>query len=314
MCITRIFHTFLLCISFPALWAQVPEPFRSGNKWGYRLNGEAIIPPQYDTAFPFDRTGSLAMVANRHPKRTEVHPLTGEEKQAMDYYFVDRHNTKLSLKPEQKADSVWTFPAQQELQLNYLSGSPVFKILYKRKVWLFNKQGRQLSQGYDDLYQAGRGERFFITETYSEWEGDIVRIKGLVDTSGKVIVNCEKKQIRINAEDSLIYACSAIFNRRLSDDVFDYNGRLIYSNSHHIEFAAKDLFIYRLYEPKEVFMAANRAGKDLYGIEGQRFYDLKHRKALIVDKENWFLMNLQTGKKQKINKEAFLALIYHFIE
>lgn len=296
-----------------SLHGQAPEPYLAGNKWGYKLKGEVLIRPQYDTAFPFDRTGSVAMAGIKNASRTEINPLTGEEKQVTDYCFINRNNIRLSLKLQGPSDSVSVFPAQQELSLDYLSAASVFKVLYGQKVWLFNKQGKQLSAGFDDLYPAGTGSRFFITETYSEWDKEVVRIKGLIDTNGRTIVNCEKKHIRINAEDSVIYTCSAIFNRRLSDEAFDYKGAMIYSNKHHMEFAAKELYVYVLYEPKELFVVANKT-KDLYSIEGQHFYDLKHKKALIVDQDTWLLVNLQTGKKQKVNKEAYWALTYKFME
>lgn len=253
------------------------------------------------------------MVGIRNKSLTEINPLTGEEKHVTDYCFINRDNIRLSLKLQASSDSVTVFPAQQELNLGYLSASPVFKVLYGQKVWLFNKQGKQLSAGFDDMYPAGAESRFFITETYSEWDKEVVRVKGLIDTSGRTIISCEKKHIRINTEDSVIYACSAIFNRRLSDDVFDYKGSLVYSNKHHIEFAAKGLYVYVLYEPKELFVVAGKT-KDLYRIEGQHFYDLKHKKALIVDRDSWLLVNLQTGKKQKVNQEAFWTLTYKFME
>lgn len=309
----QIFHTIILCLLTVCLPAQVPQPFISGTKWGYKLNGKVLIAPQYDTAFPFDNTGSIAMAGISYKGRTEINQLTGEEKQQTDYVFINRNNTRLGLGRKGFADSVTAFSAQQELHLNYLSASPVFKILYQQKVWLFNKHGKQLSEGYDNIYAADTDGRFFMTETYSERDKEVVRIKGLIDSSGRTIVNCEKKHIRINAADSIIYTCSAIFNRRLSDDVFDYRGKLIYSNKNHLEFAAKDLYIYKLYEPKEVFMVANNT-KDLYGIEGQHIYDLKHKKMLIVDRDTWVFVNLQTGKKQKVDQEAFWTLCYKLVE
>ncbi len=311
--IRRIFHIITLCFLASCLWAQVPEPYREGIKWGYRLNDQVLIMPQYDTAFPFDRTGRIAMAGIRNTSRTEINPLTGEENYRTDYCFINRHNIRLSLKLPASPDSVSVFPAQQELSLGYLSASSVFKVLYGQKVWLFSKQGKQLSAGFDDIYPTGAESRFFITETYSEWDKEVVRVKGLIDTSGRIIVNCEKKHIRINAEDSVIYACSAIFNRQLSDEVFDYKGSLVYSSKHHIEFAAKDVYIYVLYEPKELFVVAGKT-KDLYRIEGQHFYHLKHKKGLIVDGDTWLLVNLQTGKKQRVNKAAFLDLCYIFME
>lgn len=276
-----------------------------GGKWGYRLGTNTIITPQYDTAFAFAPGGAFAMVGNRRVDRTEIDPLTGEERQSFDYYFIRPDNTKLVLVAGKDSTSV--FPDQQELCLNYLYSAPVFKVLYGKKVWLFAKNGRQLSGGYDDIYAVPDGGRFYITESYNEWEKEIVRVKGLIDTSGKQIVNCEKRQIHINTEDSLIYTCSTVFNRRLSDEVFDYDGNVVYSNKNHIEFAAKKIFVYRLFEPKELFMVSN-GSKDLFGVEGEHFYPLKDRMALVTGASNWFLVNLQTGKKQRVNNGTVLTL------
>lgn len=253
------------------------------------------------------------MAGNRNTAHMAINPLTGQESPQMDYYFIDRNNRRISLKTEAGKDSISVFPEQQELALNYQNALPVFKVLFHKKVWLFTKTGRQLSEGFDDLFPAGT-DGFYITETYHEWDKEVVRLKGLVDQQGQTIVKYIKKHVHINAEDSLVYTCSAAYNRRLSDEVFDYRGKLVYSNQNHIEFASKQVYVYKLYDPKEVFVFGNQAGKDLYSIEGERFYYLKQKKALVVNKDTWLLVNLQTGKKQKINKSACLGLIYTFME
>lgn len=253
------------------------------------------------------------MAGNRSKAHTAINPLTGEESRLMDYYFIDQANRRIALKTEAGKDSTSAFPDQQELALNYQNPSPVFQVLFNKKVWLFAKTGRQLSEGFDDLFPAGT-DGFYITEMYNEWDKEVVRQKGLVDKEGQIIVKCTKKQIHINTEDSLVYTCSAIFNKRLSDEVFDYRGNLVYSNKNHIEFASKQVYVYKLYEPKEVFVFGNQSGKDLYSIEGEQFYYLKQKKALVVNKDIWLLVNLQNGKKQKVNKSAYLSLIYTLTE
>jgi hypothetical protein len=293
--------------------AQVPEPFLYNHQWGYKTKDGVIIKPQYDTAFAFDGSGSVAMVGIKNKLKTEVNPLTGEEKQVTDYYFINHSNTKLKIKTGESADSISAFPDQQELSGNYQNKTTAFKILYNHKVWLYSKTGRQLSTGFDDIFPSAQS-RFYVTETYTELDNEVVRSKGLIDTNGRVIVNCEKKHIHINGEDSIIYTCSAIFNKRLSDEVFNYNGKVIYTNKNHIEFASKHTYVYKLYDPKEVYMFENSTSKELYGIEGEQFYYLEQQKALVVNKDIWLLVNLETGKKQKVNKEAFNSLVYKLTE
>jgi hypothetical protein len=293
--------------------AQVPEPFFDQHQWGYRSKTGIIITPQYDTAFAFDKSGRIAMVGNKNALKTEVNLLTGEETQVTDYYFINLYNTKLKLKVGNAPDSVTAFPNQQELTGNYRNQTAAFKILYNHKVWLFSKAGRQLSEGYDDIFPSPIS-RFYFIETYTEWDNEVVRSKGLIDINGRLIVACEKKHIHINVEDSIIYACSAIFNKRLSDEVFDYHGKMIYTNKNHIEFASRHIYVYKLYDPKEVYMFENRATKELFSIEGEQFYYLQRQKALIVNKDSWSLVNLETGKKQKVNKDAFNSLIYKLTE
>ena len=289
--------------------AQSPVVYSANHKWGYTINNSVAIKAQYDTAFAFDKSGSIAMVGNKNLLRTVINPLTGEETTTIDYYFITKNNTRIKLKNESQADSISAFPDQQELKLNYINDLNVFEIVFNNKVWLFHKNGKQLSAGFDDIFQSELN-RFYVTEIYTEWDQEIVRSKGLIDTSGKTIIKCEKKHIHFNVEDSIIYCCSAIFNKKLSDEVLDYKGNMLYENKNHIEFASARAYVYKLYEPEEVFMIESPAKKDLYGMQGESFYYLKQNKALVVNKDVWTLVNLQTGKKQKVNKDAFYNTIY----
>ncbi len=287
--------------------AQTLLPYKVNNKWGYKT-ASPVIQPQYDTAFAFDQQDRIAMVGNKNNSKTLINPLTGEETAVIDYYFITDKNVKLKLKEAQSKDSISAFPNQEELKLDYLNTSSRFKVLYNNKVYLFNKAGKQLSYGFDNIVKSDI-DRFYITELYTESSGDIVRSKGLIDTTGKTIIKCENKHITINTEDSVIYCCSAVFNRSISDEVYNYSGTVIYTNKNHIEFSSKHIHVYKLYEPKIIYMIADDIKKDEFGIEGEDFYYLDHNKALIVNKENWILVNLETGKKQKVNKELYLSTI-----
>ncbi len=238
-----------------------------------------------------------------------VNPLSGEEEFAYDYFYIDNKNNKIKLLAEHFPDSLFSFPYQQELQFDYLDSSNYFKILFQSKLYLFSKQGRQLSTGYDNINETN-AKGYFETENYSEFEKKIVRIKGLIDSTGLVIVKCKYHKISINKEDSSIYCCSSVYNKPLNDDVFNYQGQLIYTNKNHIEFSSKTIHVVKSYYPNEVFILENSIIKDSYNFDGDDFFYLKKNKALLINKTNWYFVDLISRKKQRIDKEAYFQNLF----
>lgn len=293
--------------------AQTILPFYENQKWGYKEKNKTIIVAEYDTAFPFDKTTRIALVANKNELNKVVNPLTGEEEIAFDYFYIDKKNNKIKLLAEHFPDSMFTFPDQQELQSNYLDSSNYFKILFQNKLYLFSKNGVQLSNGYDNICPAKK-LGFFETENNSEIDKKIIRTKGLIDSTGLILVKCRYNEVVINAEDSVIYCCSAVYNTKTNDDVYNYKGKLIYTNKKHIEFSSKTIHVLKTYEPDELFIIENYLTKENYEIKGNSFYYLKNSKALIVNKENWFILDLLTKKRQKVDKETYFSNLYKMLE
>ncbi len=240
--------------------AQTLTPFKLNHKWGYKIGNSIIIKPEYDTAFTFDETNQIAMTGNRNLLVTGINPLTGAEIPTIDYYFINPQNQKIKLKSSQSIDSAFVFPNQEELSGNYINNSHWFKILFHNKVYLFRKNGKQLTAGFENIYNSPL-EQFFITESDIKRYNDVKRAKGLIDSTGKTIIKCENKHIEINTEDSVIYCCSAVFGVKLSDDVFDYHGNIIYTNKNHIEFSSGNIHVSKLFEPKVLYMIENTAKK-----------------------------------------------------
>ncbi|MES2568027.1 MAG: hypothetical protein V4565_14225 [Bacteroidota bacterium] len=263
-----------------------------------------VIPNDYDTAFVFDKTNQIALVANRNEFNKTVNPLTGEEEITLDYFYINSKNIRLRLLAENFPDSMFTFPDQQELQFNYQDSSDYFKILFQNKLYLFSKKGRQLSYGYDNITPS-KLMGFFETENNSEFDKKIIRMVGLIDNNGTTLVKCKYHDVVINIEDSVIYCCSAVYNSKSNDDVYDYKGNLIYSNKKHIEFSSRTLHVLKTYEPKELFIIENNLTKENYEVEGNLFYYLKENKAMIVNKDNWFVIDLKTKKRQKVDREQY---------
>lgn len=295
------------------LVSQIITPFKENNKWGYKKGGIVSIAPEYDTAFIFDKTQQIALVANKSQFNKEVNPITGEEEYAYDYNYIDCKNNKLKLLAEHFPDSMFVFPNQQELQFIYMDSSNYFKILFQSKLYLFSKKGKQLSSGFDNITET-KAKGYFETENNVEYEKQLLRIKGLVDSTGLEVVKCKYNHVAINQEDSSIYCCSAVYNNKLNDDVFNYKGKLIYTNPNHIAFSSKTIHVMKLYVPKEEFIVENTITKDTYNFDGDRFFYLKKDKALLVNKENWYVVDIKTQKKHKVDKEEYFSNLFMMIK
>jgi len=272
-----------------------------------------VIVPEYDTAFPFDKTNQIALVSNKNEFNKEVNPLTGEEEVVYDYFFIDSKNNKVKLLVENFPDSMFTFGHQQELQFNYQDSSNYFKILFQNKLYLVSKKGKQISSGFDNISES-KAKGYFETEKYVEFNKEIIRTKGLVDSTGLEVIKCKYHTVAINTEDSIIYCCSAVYNSKLNDDVYNYKGKLIYSNKNHIEYSSKTIHVLKRYEPNESFVIENSVTNNNYDIDGNLFVYLKKNKALVINKDNWFIIDISTKKRQKIDKDEYFQNLYRMIE
>lgn len=292
--------------------SQTIVPFCDQKKWGYKLGTQIIISPQYDTVFSFDKTNRIALVANKNEINKEVNPITGEEHITYNYHYINSYNTKIKLFAEHFPDSVFIFPNQQELQFSYLDTTPYFKILFHEKLYLFNKSGKQLSVGYDNISNT-KLNFFFETENTIEIFKKTFRLKGLIDTAGVDIVKCKYHKISLNTEDSVVFCCSSVYNTKSNDDVFNYKGQLIYTNKKHIVFSSKQTHIMKEFEPKELYILENEPLNKPQIIVGEEIVYLKNNKALLINKNDWYLVDIATQKKQKIDKESYFYNLFKII-
>lgn len=286
--------------------SQTIIPFKNNGKWGYKRNSIEIISPEYDTAFTFDKTNQIALVANKSQFNKEVNPITGEEELTYDYSYINQKNNKVKLLAEHFPDSMFVFPNQQELQFSYRDSSSYFKILFQDKLYLFHKSGKQLSSGFDNITET-KAKGYFETENTVEFEKQLLRIKGLVDSTGFEVVKCKYNHVTVNKEDSSIYCCSAVYNNKLNDDVYNYKGKIIYTHPKHIAFSSRTIHVMKSYVPKEEYAIENTITGDTYYLDGQNFSYLKKNKALLINNDNWYVLDLITRKKQKVDKEDYFS-------
>lgn len=270
-----------------------------------------VITAEYDTVFAFDKTNQIALVANKNEFNKTVNPLTGLEEIGFDYFYINLLNQKIKVLAEHFPDSMFTFSNQQELQNNYQDASPYFKILFQGKLYLFSKNGIQLSRGFDNIIET-KAKGYFETENNILFEKKVLRIKGLIDSTGFEVVKCKYYEVAINKEDSSIYCCSAVYNNKLNDDVYNYKGNIIFKHSKHIAFSSKTIHVMKSYIPKEEYMIENSVTGDIYYVDGDYFYYLKKNKALLINKDNWYVIDLISRKKQKVDKEDYFYNLLKF--
>jgi hypothetical protein len=287
------------------LFSQAMLPFIENQKWGYKLGQKIIIEAAYDTVFAFDKTNQIAMVANKSKLNKSINPLSGQEEFSYDYHYIDQKNNKIKLMAGVTSDSVFTFSNQQEFQSAYRDSSGYFKILHEGKVYLMSKKGKQLSPGFENITET-KTKGYFETENYAKFEKKVVRVKGLIDSTGLQVVKCKYHQIKINPEDSSVYCCSAVFDAKQNDDVFNYKGKLIYSSQKHIEFSSKTLHVVKSYSPREEFIVDNSITGEKYYLEGTKFRYIQKNRALLIHNKNCYLIDLVTQKRQKLDKEAYM--------
>lgn len=185
-----------------------------------------------------------------------------------------------------------------------MDSNNVFKLLFQSKVYLISKNGKQLSSGYDNIIES-ENKLFYFSENNSEIDKNILKSIGLIDTLGRTLIDCKYKHIEFNSEDSSIYCCSAVFSNKQNDDVYDYNGKIIYTNRKHISYSSKQIHIMKLYEPKSSFLIENSEKNTSKIISGTEFHYISNDFGLLIDDENWYILNVKTFDKKKINKENF---------
>ncbi len=268
------------------------------------MGSEIKIKAQYDSVFPFNKNNNLALVYIKNKNNIKTNRLLGQEEIQLDYFYINSSNKKIKLKADNFPDSVSVFENQFEFQKQYLDTNAVFKLLFQNKVYLFSKKGVQLSKGFDNIIEC-KNRQFYIIENNSEIDKTILKSVGLIDVFGRELIKCKYKHIEFNIEDSSIYCCSAVFSNKQNDDVYDYNGKLIFTDRKHISFSSKLIHVMKLYEPKPSFLIENEKNNTTKTLIGNEFHYLGHNNVLIVDDDNWYIVNMITFERKKVKKENF---------
>jgi hypothetical protein len=186
-------------------------------------------------------------------------------------------------------------------------------ILFQDKVYLFSKNGKQLTQGFDNIYFQEK-LKGFVLENIIEKSGKQYVLKGLYNAESDISIPSKYKTIELNLTDSLYFCCSAVFDNSKNDDVYNYKGKHIAYSPEHIEFASKNCLITKLYQPKTEFLINDKKQNKNYSIEGDELIPLKNNHCVIIAKNNYTLINLNNHKRSKVNESEIYNIIFALIE
>ena len=252
------------------------------------------------------------MVCIKNTQKKIVNHSSINENGQLDCFYINAINQKFKIKDNRFTDSVFVFDYQFNFERQYLDAVSCFKLVYKNKIFLISKSGKQLSNGFDNISKSCFSE-FYIVESNLEFEGKVIILKGLIDTLGNKIIDAKYKHIKFNREDSSIYCCHAILNNKQNDDVYDFKGVLIFSCKKHIAFSSKNIHILNVYEPKQAFLIESLNPKFSKIIEGTYICYLGKNITFLIDNDNWYLLNITNFEKQKINKKSFNKSMFQII-
>ena len=63
-----------------------------------------------------------------------------------------------------------------------------------------------------------------------------------------------------------------------------------------------------------MFIIDNSITKDEYDFDGEAFYYLKKNKALLINKDNWYLIDIKTRKRIKVDKEDYFNKLFNLMK
>lgn len=204
-------------------------------------------------------------------------------------------------------------PFQQEFHLKYIGTNPFIYILFQDKMYLFTKEGKQLTIGYDHIYLQEKLKGYVLENTI-EKSGKQYLLKGLYNYDSNNSIPNKYKNIELNLTDSIYFCCSAVFDNLKNDDVYNYKGKLIAYSPEHIEFASKNCLITKIYQPKTYFLVDDKKQNKNYSIDGDELIPLKNNHCLIFSKNNYTLLNLITHKRIKVNESEIYNIIFALID
>lgn len=257
-----------------------------------------LVAPLYDTVFNFDSTSKICLVCFKSKSAT-ASKFIKVIKTSYSCNYLDRNSKKLVIR-NAAGDTNSVFSVSKNIVEEYAGNTPYFKAVTKGKKYLITKDFKQLTfNDYHDIRFCDEPS-FYITQNLNEAE---VMVTGLVNRREEVIVPYLYSDIQVNAQDSLIIACSAGVRRNAGDDIYNYEGKIVESSYKHVVLATHHYLVLKVYEPKEYYVIHNLTTKEEKNLIADELIVYQHDEVAIRIKNEWYIYDLVSNQKKPLKKE-----------
>lgn len=270
------------------------QTFKENQKWGIAKNDSVIIPAIYDTVFNFDQSGKVCLACFKS-KTTNNSKIIKVTTTVFHCNYLSPLSKRLILKTRIK-DTCSVFVLEKNTFANYTTNDTLFKVKAKNHMYLVSKNFKQLSyKPYVDIDLCDE-PGFYVAQDLNEVD---VPMHGLINSKEDIIIPFKYSGVKVNPDDSLVMVCGTGYGAGAEDYVFDYSGKKINSNRHHIDLATKNYIVLKLFDPIEKFIIYCNESKEETELLADETKYYSGDKILIRIKTEWYIYDLKT-KNQKL--------------
>ena len=288
----KLFFILFSIVLFSKLSAQ-SQVFKSGAKWGIKLNDKTIIDAVYDTIFNFDVTNKVCLACDKS-KTANANRFIKLVTTTYACNYLNFNKKVLTIKND-KGDTTSIFSLTKNSVKELYDNKNYFVVSFKNEKYLVDKSFNQITfKGYYNITLSPE-PNFLIIEEKQE-SGEI--LTGLINLKEEKIIDLNYSGIKINTIDSLIAACSSGIRVGADDDVFDYSGKKLYSFKRHIDIATKKFTIHKIFVPNEYYIIYNMATKEEKILNASEIKLLNQNELVIKLRNDYYIYNLTTNEKK----------------
>lgn len=289
-------HIFFILLVHGSIISQT-IPFKDAGKWGIKGNDGVIIKPLYDSIINFDSTGKTCLACYKTMAASANKFIKTYVKTYLCNY-LNPNGKYLTIKT-MSGDTTSVFTLHKYTARQFSENKNYFAVSVKSKKYLVDREFNQVTvNGYYDINFSAEPS-FLVTRITND--GATI-YTGLINFKEEQIIPYLYSDIKVNAVDSIIIACSGNVRPNSDDDLYNYKGKKTGSYRRHIEFATKNFVVHKLYDPKEYFVIYNVETKEEKSLFADEALLRNEEELLVKIKNEWYIYDLLKGEKRPVKQ------------
>jgi hypothetical protein len=244
--LVNIFITFF--VSLIAV-GQI-SPVKVNGKWGFTKDGAEFLPAKYDTVIAFDSVKKVCMACIKTQKPSPNKFIKMNTTTTVCKYINER---KEELVIKVKNDTCSYFNFTKAAVANYGSHRNCMIVTSSKdgkKYAVDNNFKQIIFTGYDEIIPLSIKDHYMVENKTT----GASYLNGVVDKNEKMLIPMEYTHIKSNPFDTLFITCTAQIRINGQDDVYNLEGKKIYSYNRHVDNATKNFIIHKVFEPTEHYI------------------------------------------------------------